>query len=109
MPYEETLPRSHISKWCCRLPRITSPAFRICDYYVEIIFHSESSVIPFIGRIAAKSRVDMTLADFMGLGFKVEVYDLTKPSLVLGDGFWIKDGKVLIPPGSLSVLSHKEN
>lgn len=40
------------AKWCRRLPRIVASASRIRDFYMEITFHFESSVIPFIGRIA---------------------------------------------------------
>ncbi|KAK6156196.1 hypothetical protein DH2020_010444 [Rehmannia glutinosa] len=40
------------AKWCRRLPRIVASAARIRDFYMEITFHFESSVIPFIGRIA---------------------------------------------------------
>ncbi|KAG4112621.1 hypothetical protein ERO13_D13G174500v2 [Gossypium hirsutum] len=40
------------AKWCRRLPRIVASTSRIRDFYMEITFHFESSVIPFIGRIA---------------------------------------------------------
>nr|XP_043613697.1 ankyrin repeat domain-containing protein 13C-B-like [Erigeron canadensis] len=101
------------AKWCRRLPRIVSSANRIRDFYMEITFHFESSVIPFIGRIAPSDtyriwkrgsnlRADMTLAGFDG--FKIQRSDQT--FLFLGDGY--EDGKGSLPPGSLILLSHKE-
>ncbi|KAL0910921.1 hypothetical protein M5K25_019017 [Dendrobium thyrsiflorum] len=40
------------AKWCRRLPRVVSTMRRMRDFYMEIMFHFESSVIPFISRIA---------------------------------------------------------
>ncbi|KAJ7978165.1 Ankyrin repeat domain-containing protein [Quillaja saponaria] len=65
------------AKWCRRIPRFVSSAARIRDFYMEITFHFESSVIPFIGRIAPSDtnriwkrgsnlRADMTLDGFDG-------------------------------------------
>ncbi|XP_068667388.1 uncharacterized protein [Aristolochia californica] len=101
------------AKWCRRLPRIISSAGRIRDFYMEITFHFESSVIPFIGRIAPSDtyriwkrgsnlRADMTLAGFDG--FRIQRSDQT--FLFLGDGF--SSGDQELPPGSLIVLAHKE-
>ncbi|CAF2036030.1 BnaA09g03520D [Brassica napus] len=103
------------AKWCRRLPRITASASRIRDFYMEITFHFESSVIPFVGRIAPSDtyriwkrgcnlRADMTLAGFDG--FRIQRSDQT--FLFLGDGYSSDDGKVSLPPGALIVLSHKE-
>ncbi|KAK4766686.1 hypothetical protein SAY87_008328 [Trapa incisa] len=103
------------AKWCRRLPRIVASASRIRDFYMEITFHFESSVIPFIGRIAPSDtyriwkrgsnlRTDMTLAGFDG--FRIQRSDQT--FLFLGDGYTSEDGNVSLPLGSLVVLSHKE-
>lgn len=78
---------------------------------MEITFHFESTIIPFISRIApsdtykiwkrgANLRADMTLAGFDG--FRIQRSD--QSILFLGDGS--EDGKV--PPGSLCVVSHKD-
>ncbi|KAJ7979675.1 Ankyrin repeat domain-containing protein [Quillaja saponaria] len=99
------------AKWCRRLPRLVSTMRRMRDFYMEITFHFESSVIPFISRIApsdtykiwkrgANLRADMTLAGFDG--FRIQRSD--QSILFLGDGS--EDGKV--PPGSLCMISHKD-
>ncbi|XP_059592960.1 uncharacterized protein LOC100263242 isoform X1 [Vitis vinifera] len=99
------------AKWCRRLPRLVATMGRMRDFYMEITFHFESSVIPFISRIApsdtykiwkrgANLRADMTLAGFDG--FRIQRSD--QSILFLGDGS--EDGKV--PPGSLCMIVHKE-
>ncbi|KAJ8763954.1 hypothetical protein K2173_003736 [Erythroxylum novogranatense] len=99
------------AKWCRRLPRLVGTMRRMRDFYMEITFHFESSVIPFISRIApsdtykiwkrgANLRADMTLAGFDG--FKIQRSD--QSILFLGDGS--EDGKV--PPGVLCMISHKD-
>ncbi|XP_055811360.1 uncharacterized protein LOC129881058 [Solanum dulcamara] len=103
------------AKWCRRLPRIVASAGRIRDFYMEITFHFESSVIPFIGRIAPSDtyriwkrgsnlRADMTLAGFDG--FRIQRSDQT--FLFLGEGYSSEDGNRSLTPGSLIVLAHKE-
>ncbi|KAE8677577.1 chalcone synthase 1-like [Hibiscus syriacus] len=99
------------AKWCRRLPRLVGTMRRMRDFYMEITFHFDSSVIPFISRIApsdtykiwkrgANLRADMTLAGFDG--FRIQRSD--QSILFLGDGS--EDGKV--PPGSLCMISHKD-
>lgn len=99
------------AKWCRRLPRLMATMRRMRDFYMEITFHFDSSVIPFISRIApsdtykiwkrgANLRADMTLAGFDG--FRIQRAD--QSVIFLGDGS--EDGKV--PPGSLCMVSHKE-
>ncbi|KAG2320257.1 hypothetical protein Bca52824_013470 [Brassica carinata] len=99
------------AKWCRRLPRLVATMHRMRDFYMEITFHFESSVIPFISRVApsdtykiwkrgANLRADMTLAGFDG--FRIQRSDQT--ILFLGDGS--EDGRV--PSGSLLMISHKD-
>jgi len=99
------------AKWCRRLPRLSATMRRMRDFYMEITFHFESSVIPFIGRIAPSDtyriwkqgsnlRADMTLAGFDG--FRIHRSD--QSFLFLGDGS--EDGK--LDPGTLCVLTHKD-
>ncbi|XP_020576953.1 uncharacterized protein LOC110022385 [Phalaenopsis equestris] len=103
------------AKWCRRLPRIICSTGRIRDFYMEITFHFESSVIPFIGRIAPSDtyriwkqgsnlRADMTLAGFDG--FRIQRSDQT--FLFLGDGASGEPLNPSVSQGSLIVLAHKE-
>lgn len=99
------------AKWCRRLPRLVGTMQRMRDFYMEITFHFESSVIPFISRVApsdtykiwkrgANLRADMTLAGFDG--FRIQRSD--QSILFLGDGS--EDG--MVPPGSLCMITHKD-
>eukprot|EP00249_Psilotum_nudum_P019710 c27380_g1_i1 orf=199-2280(+) len=97
-------------KWCRRLPRLIAVMRRMEDFYMELTFHFQSSLIPFIGRIAPSDtykiwklgsnlRADMTLSGFDG--FKIQRSD--QSVLFLGEGS--ADGK--LPPGYLCMLKHK--
>eukprot|EP00249_Psilotum_nudum_P018095 c26636_g1_i1 orf=850-2967(+) len=99
------------AKWTRRLPRVIATMHRMRDFYMELTFHFESSVIPFIGRIAPSDtyriwkrgsnlRADMTLAGFDG--FRIQRSD--QSFLFLGEGS--EDGK--LSPGYLCMLSHKD-
>ncbi|XP_008789496.2 ankyrin repeat domain-containing protein 13C-A-like [Phoenix dactylifera] len=99
------------AKWCRRLPRLIATMRRMRDFYMEITFHFESSVIPFVSRIAPSDtykiwkrgsnlRADMTLSGFDG--FKIQRAD--QSVLFLGEGS--EDGNV--SSGSLCIVSHKD-
>ncbi|KAL0363215.1 UNVERIFIED_CONTAM: Ankyrin repeat domain-containing protein 13C-B [Sesamum calycinum] len=66
------------SKWRRRLPRLVAGLRRMRDFYMEISFHFESSVVPFVGKIAPSDtykiwkrdgnlRADTSLAGYDGL------------------------------------------
>ncbi|XP_061336947.1 uncharacterized protein LOC133284013 [Gastrolobium bilobum] len=103
--------RSAWAKWRRRLPRLVAVLRRMRDFYMEISFHFESSVIPFVGKIAPSDtykiwkrdgnlRADTSLAGFDGL--KIQRAEQT--FLFLGDGDRAHD----IPSGSLLVLNHDD-
>ncbi|KAJ7946298.1 Ankyrin repeat domain-containing protein [Quillaja saponaria] len=100
--------RSAWAKWRRRLPRVIAVLRRMRDFYMEISFHFESSVIPFVGKIAPSDtykiwkrdgnlRADTSLAGFDGL--KIQRAD--QSFLFLGDGDQNHD----VPAGSLLVLN----
>ncbi|KAF4372550.1 uncharacterized protein LOC133038790 [Cannabis sativa] len=100
--------RSAWAKWRRRLPRVIAVLHRMRDFYMEISFHFESSVIPFVGKIAPSDtykiwkrdgnlRADTSLAGFDGL--KIQRAD--QSFLFLGDG----DHSRGVSPGSLLVLN----
>ncbi|KAK4360934.1 hypothetical protein RND71_019886 [Anisodus tanguticus] len=99
------------SKWRRRLPRLVAVLRRMRDFYMEISFHFESSIVPFVGKIAPSDtykiwkrdgnlRADTSLAGYDGL----KVQRANQSFLFLGDG----DRKFDIPAGSLLVLNHDD-
>ncbi|KAH7837717.1 hypothetical protein Vadar_017174 [Vaccinium darrowii] len=96
-------------KWRRRLPRLIAVLHRMRDFYMEISFHFESSIVPFVGKIAPSDtykiwkvdgnlRADTSLSGFDGM--KVQRAD--QSFLFLGDG----DSTLDIPSGALLVLNH---
>ncbi|GFZ03237.1 ankyrin repeat family protein [Actinidia rufa] len=70
--------RAAWSKWRRRLPRLIAVLHRMRDFYMEISFHFESSIVPFVGKIAPSDtykiwkrdgnlRADTSLAGFDGM------------------------------------------
>ncbi|XP_057960624.1 uncharacterized protein LOC131152784 [Malania oleifera] len=103
--------RSAWAKWRRRLPRLVAVLRRMRDFYMEISFHFESSIVPFVGKIAPSDtykiwkrdgnlRADTSLAGFDGL--KIQRAD--QSFLFLGDG----DREHDVPSGSLLVLNRDE-
>ncbi|KAG4931945.1 Ankyrin repeat domain-containing protein 13B [Glycine soja] len=103
--------RNAWSKWRRRLPRVIAALRRMRDFYMEISFHFESSLIPFVGKIAPSDtykiwkrdgnlRADTSLAGFDGL--KIQRAD--QSFLFLGDGDHTHD----VPSGSLLVLNRDD-
>ncbi|XP_076932168.1 uncharacterized protein LOC143597578 [Bidens hawaiensis] len=99
------------SKWRRRLPRLLAVLRRMRDFYMEISFHFESSIVPFVGKIAPSDtykiwkrdgnlRADTSLAGYDGL----KIQRANQSFLFLGDG----DESLDIPSGSLLVLNHDE-
>ncbi|MCL7023854.1 hypothetical protein MKW94_005405, partial [Papaver nudicaule] len=104
--------RAAWSKWRRRLPRLVAVLRRMRDFYMEISFHFESSIVPFVGKIAPSDtyriwkrdgnlRADTSLAGFDGL--KIQRTD--QSFLFLGDG----DSEHNVPSGSLLVLNRDEH
>ncbi|GAU30498.1 hypothetical protein TSUD_18780 [Trifolium subterraneum] len=98
-------------KWYRRFPRYFATMRRMRDFYMEITFHFESSVIPFISRIApsdtykiwkrgANMRADMTLAGFDGLKIKRSDQSV----LFIGD----ESDDERIHPGFMCLISHEK-
>ncbi|KAL1197208.1 hypothetical protein V5N11_012747 [Cardamine amara subsp. amara] len=99
------------AKWCRRLPRLIATMSRMKDFYLEMSFHFESSLVPFVSKVAPSDtykvwkvgsnlRADMTMAGFDG--FKIQRSD--QSILFLGDGS--EDGEVA--RGSLYMVNHKD-
>ncbi|KAL1829832.1 hypothetical protein ACET3Z_008244 [Daucus carota] len=105
----------HIAAWCKwrrRLPRLLGVLRRMRDFYMEISFHFESSIVPFVGKIAPSDtykiwkrdgnlRADTSLAGYDGL----KIQRANQSFLFLGDG----DPDLSIPAGSLLVLNHDDH
>uniref|UniRef100_A0A1D1YM80 Ankyrin repeat domain-containing protein 13B n=1 Tax=Anthurium amnicola TaxID=1678845 RepID=A0A1D1YM80_9ARAE len=111
-------------KWRRRLPFLLAALRRVRDFYLELSFHFESSVVPFLPRVApsdtyrvwkrgASVRADTSLAGFDGL----RVVRADQSFLFLGGAD--EDGGGALPlepdpatdalpltPGSLLVLNH---
>ncbi|XP_009594927.1 uncharacterized protein LOC107789265 [Nicotiana tabacum] len=99
------------SKWRRRLPRLVAVLRRMRDFYMEISFHFESSIVPFVGKIAPSDtykiwkrdgnlRADTSLAGYDGL----KIQRANQSFLFLGDS----DRNFDIPAGALLVLNHDE-
>ncbi|KAI3995430.1 hypothetical protein MKX01_006652 [Papaver californicum] len=104
--------RAAWSKWRRRLPRLVAVLRRMRDFYMEISFHFESSIVPFVGKIAPSDtykiwkrdgnlRADTSLAGFDG--YKIQRTD--QSFLFLGDG----DSQHNVPSGSLLVLNRDQH
>ncbi|KAG8365398.1 hypothetical protein BUALT_Bualt18G0100500 [Buddleja alternifolia] len=102
------------SKWRRRLPRLVAALRRMRDFYMEISFHFESSIVPFVGKIAPSDtykiwkrdgnlRADTSLAGYDGL----KIQRANQSFLFLNDD--IDCGNTLdidIQQGSLLILNH---
>ncbi|XP_051133635.1 uncharacterized protein LOC127253224 [Andrographis paniculata] len=91
------------SKWRRRVPRLVAALRRMRDFYMEITFHFESSIVPFVGKIAPSDtykiwkrdgnlRADTSLAGYDGL--KIQRAD--QSFLFLNDGCSDSLGSLLI-------------
>ncbi|XP_010923866.3 uncharacterized protein [Elaeis guineensis] len=102
------------SKFRRRLPPLLAALRRVPDFYLELAFHFESSLLPFLSRAApsdtyriwkrgADLRADTSLAGFDGL----RVRRADQSFLFLGSGSGSGGGGAApshLPPGSLLVL-----
>nr|VDD42179.1 unnamed protein product [Brassica oleracea] len=103
--------RSAWCKWRRRLPHLIAVLRRMRDFYMEISFHFESSVIPFVGKIAPSDtyriwkrggdlRADTSLAGFD----RFKIRRASQSFLFLGDGDEFLD----VTSGTLLVLNREE-
>ncbi|MBA0778368.1 hypothetical protein Gotri_006238, partial [Gossypium trilobum] len=68
--------RSAWCKWRRRLPRVIAVLRRMRDFYMEISFHFESSVIPFVGKIAPSDTYKIWKRDESVGEWKARVYEV---------------------------------
>ncbi|XP_058094441.1 uncharacterized protein LOC131240323 [Magnolia sinica] len=98
-------------KWRRRVPRLISALRRMRDFYIEISFHFESSLLPFVGRIAPSDtyriwkrdgdlRADTSLAGFDGL----KIHRADQSFIFLSD----QNPSLSLQSGSLLVLNRNE-
>ncbi|KAG8385748.1 hypothetical protein BUALT_Bualt03G0077600 [Buddleja alternifolia] len=103
------------SKWRRRLPRLVAALRRMRDFYMEISFHFESSIVPFVGKIAPSDtykiwkrdgnlRADTSLAGYDGL----KIQRANQSFLFLNDINHNNTIDIDIPEGSLLILNHDE-
>ncbi|PIN13585.1 Ankyrin repeat protein [Handroanthus impetiginosus] len=103
------------SKWRRRLPRLVAALRRMRDFYMEISFHFESSIVPFVGKIAPSDtykiwkrdgnlRADTSLAGYDGL----KIQRANQSFLFLNDFNYNNIDDMDISPGSLLILNHDE-
>ncbi|KAL6573845.1 hypothetical protein OROHE_001387 [Orobanche hederae] len=99
------------SKWRRRLPRFVAALRRMRDFYMEISFHFESSIVPFVGKIAPSDtykiwkrdgnlRADTSIAGFDGL----KIQRANQTFLFLNDLNYSHD----VPQGSFLIINHDE-
>lgn len=103
------------SKWRRRLPRLVAALRRMRDFYLEISFHFESSIVPFVGKIAPSDtykiwkrdgnlRADTSIAGYDGL----KIQRANQSFLFLNDFNQSNTIDFDIPQGSLLILNHDE-
>ncbi|KAK4398938.1 Ankyrin repeat domain-containing protein 13C [Sesamum angolense] len=103
------------SKWRRRLPRLVAGLRRMRDFYMEISFHFESSIVPFVGKIAPSDtykiwkrdgnlRADTSLAGYDGL----KIQRANQSFLFLNDFDYYNTTDIDVPQGSLLILNHDE-
>lgn len=101
------------SKWQRRLPLLVAALRRMRDFYMEISFHFESSIVPFVGKIAPSDtykiwkrdgnlRADTSLTGYDG--FKIQ--RANQSFLFLNDLDSDNPIHAEVPPGSLLILNH---
>ncbi|KAI3997256.1 hypothetical protein MKX01_009100 [Papaver californicum] len=87
--------RAAWSKWRRKLPRLVVVLRRMRDFYMEISFHFESSIVPFVGKIAPSDTYKIWKRDG----------NLHQSFLFLRDGY----SQHSVPSGSLLVLNRDQH